>query len=99
MLEVRLEIILRLHMKQVFGRFSEMVAPLAPICGDLDRSVDEFICFNHFIEGPGTERFFCRPNLIFKKESSAHLLANQPRQQRIAAAMCLPIEPGALNHR
>ena len=36
MLEVRLEIILRLHMKQVLGRFSEVIAPLAPVCGDLD---------------------------------------------------------------
>ena len=36
MLEVRLKIVERLYMKQVLGRFSEMVTPLTPICGDFN---------------------------------------------------------------
>ena len=36
MLEVRLKIVERLYMKQMLGRFPEMVAPLTPICGDFN---------------------------------------------------------------
>ena len=36
MLEVRLKIVERLDMRQVLGRFSEMVTPLTPICGDFN---------------------------------------------------------------
>ena len=81
MLEVCLKIVERLYMKQMLGRFSEMVAPLAPVCGDLDRPVHELSSLDHFIESPGTERIFCRPNLIFEKESAAHVFANKTREK------------------
>ncbi len=36
MLEVRFEIVECLYVEKMFGCFSEMVAPLTPICGDFN---------------------------------------------------------------
>ena len=51
MLEMRFEIVECLDVKEMFGCFSEVVAPLTPIDCNFDGSVDEFVFIDDFIDG------------------------------------------------
>ena len=51
MLEMRFKIVERLDVKEMFGCFSEVVAPLTPIGCNFDGTVDELIFINDFVDG------------------------------------------------
>ena len=51
MFEMGFEIVERLYVKEMLGRFSEVVAPLTPVGCNFDGSIDEFVLNDDFIDG------------------------------------------------
>ena len=51
MFEMRFKIVECLDMQEMFGCFSEVIAPLTPIGCNFDGSVDEFVFIDDFVDG------------------------------------------------
>ena len=75
------QVVVGLHVKQVFGGLATVLAPSAPSHGDTNGRVDEVVAWNEVIHGAELMRLLRVPNGIVEKETAGDLRPNKTREE------------------